>query len=192
MICFEELNITFYTVADQASSVFSWSGFSTCWAVRRYMVSLASALLLLQLLFSVTNLPPRPPVVFSTLFSFSGCSYYSDSSQEEMELGKWTCGRVWVLGFIRVPLPKHSLMNVSSKIFCESKATGYVDTFPPHRKRGQARLETVLSFFSFRRLKLGVLGGESHLILITTPTTNTTAASCSPFKPLNHPSQLKE
>lgn len=63
-------------------------------------------------------------------------------------------------------------MNVSSEIFCECKMAGCVDTFLPHRRREQARLEAVLSFFSLRRLKLGVLGGEWCPILLTTATTN--------------------
>lgn len=89
-----------------------------------------------------------------------------------MELGKWKCGTVWVLAVIRVSLPKHSWINVSSEIFCQSEISGCVHSFLPHSRRGQARLEAVLSFFSSRRLKLGVLAGETQLILITTPTAN--------------------
>lgn len=63
-------------------------------------------------------------------------------------------------------------MNVSSEIFCECKMADCVDTFLPYRRREQASLEAVLSFFSLRRLKLGVLGGESRPILMATPTTN--------------------
>lgn len=130
--------------------------------------------------------PSCPQVVFSTLFSFSGCSYYSDSSQEEIELEKWKYGRVWVLGVIRVSFPKHSLTNLSSEIFCGSEIAGCVDTFLPHRKRGQAKPEALLSFFSFRRLKVG-----NHTWSSKPHQPQTAAASCLPFKPLNHPSQSR-